>query len=155
MANRFIVDTNVLIHLDYFNKKVFKSLWANIDEMIQKEELISLKEVFLELNKVDDRISDYWNGINNTHEFFIDPPDEALAYLPELEQFEIFQDYGKEKPLWADPHLITYGMAKNATIITQETLNKHPKRKIPFVCNEIGVDCVNLDEFMISNGWEW
>lgn len=155
MGSCFIVDTNVLIHLDYFNQRIFKSLWSNIDEMIQKKELLSVTEVLLELNKIDDRVSTYWKIIDDKHEFFIDPPDDALGCLSELEPFEIFQNYGKEQNLWADPYLITYGMVKNAAVLTQENLNKHPERKIPFVCNEMGVDCMNLDEFMISNGWEW
>jgi hypothetical protein len=155
MGSCFVVDTNVLIHLDYFNQKIFPSLWNNLDEMIQEGKFFSVSEVSLELNKIDDRISAYWNVIGNTHEFFMDPPEEVLACLPYLEPFETFQNYGKEKKLWADPYLISYGMAKNATVITQETLNKHPERKIPFVCNEMGVDCMNLDEFMIHHKWEW
>lgn len=155
MGNCFVVDTSVLIQLDNFNQLVFKSLWNKLNEMIESRKLFSVTEVNLELNKIDDRVSNYWNDIANSTEFFIDPSDEVLACLGDLEQFEIFQNYGKEQDLWADPYLISYGLSKNATIITQESLNRHPERKIPFVCNEMGVGCMNLDEFMIHQKWEW
>ena len=31
----------------------------------------------------------------------------------------------------------------------------NPKRKIPFVCNELDIPCITFDEFMIHHGWQW
>lgn len=151
----FVVDTNVLINLDKFNPKIFKSLWSNLDEMIQNRTLFSVVEVYEELNKRDDRIFAYWDDIHNENNFFVDPKDAELECLPYLEKFETFQKYGREKDFWADPYLIAFGMTRNAAVISQESLKDKPERKIPFVCEEMGVTCMNLDNFMIYNGWEW
>lgn len=72
-----------------------------------------------------------------------------------LESFKIFQKYGENKKYWADPYLISAGMVDGSTVVTNETSKKHPQRKIPFVCEEIGVECLNFDEFMINQGWKW
>lgn len=36
---RFVVDTNTLIKLNGFSKKVFPSLWANFHEMVDNEQV--------------------------------------------------------------------------------------------------------------------
>lgn len=153
--DNFVVDTNVLVNLDKFNPKIFKSLWSNINEMIQNKTLFSIGEVHYELHKRDDRIFSYWDDIHNKNTFFIEPQVEELECLPDLEKFEIFQRYGKEQDFWADPYLIAFGLSKGVIVVSDESLKYHPERKIPFICEEMDVPCMNLDEFMIYNGWEW
>jgi hypothetical protein len=155
VMDTFVVDTNILINLDRFNPQIFESLWNNIDKLIQNKKLFSVVEVHEELNKRDDRIFAYWDDIHNNNPFFINPRDTELKCLPYLAKFKIFQKYGKEKDFWADPYLIAFGMTINAIVVTQETLKKKPERKMPFVCKKMGITCMNLDEFMIYNGWKW
>ena len=68
-----------------------------------------------------------------------------------------FQRHGANSPtgLWADPHLIAYAITKNAIVITDENLNNNLERKIPYVCNELGIACMNFNDFMEYQEWEW
>ena len=55
----------------------------------------------------------------------------------------------------ADPYLIAAGMVDGDTVVTNETMNRDIKRKIPYVCQELNIPCMTFDDFMIHQGWEW
>ena len=61
----------------------------------------------------------------------------------------------KKKLYWADPYLIAVGMVDGSIVVTNETAKNHPERKIPFVCEQVGVTCMNFDDFMLHLGWQW
>ena len=54
----------------------------------------------------------------------------------------------------ADPFLIAKAKATNSILITNETfiVNAH---KIPNICLEYGIQYMNLEEFMINEGWQF
>jgi len=58
-----------------------------------------------------------------------------------------------ETGLWADPYVIALAKIKNATVITQESPSN--SGKIPYVCYEMGIPCMNLDKLMLSNKWQF
>jgi hypothetical protein len=151
---QFVIDTNSLIELNRFNKNVFKSLWGEIYQLSMNKTLFSVTEVYKELEKHDDSVKKEWE---DKEYFFIDPGEKETNTLQFLEPFEKFQEYGAKTTnnLWADPYLIAYGLTINAIIITQESLKSKPERKIPYVCKELGIECMNLDNFMEYQNWEW
>jgi len=153
-VDRFVVDTCSFIEMDFFNKKIFKSLWENIYAMCDDGTLFSVREVFEELGKGDDNIQEEWGQKDYVFRELFDEEQEALGYL---ERFEAFQRHGANSStgLWADPHLIAYTITKNAIVITEENLNNNPERKIPFVCNELGIGCMNFNDFMEYQEWQW
>ena len=74
--------------------------------------------------------------------------------LPKIlydKQFETFVKWGmrESKKHWADPQLIACAMEnKDIIIISQESSNNNPQRKIPYVCNKKGIKCIKLIEFL-------
>lgn len=156
----YVFDTNVIINLKKFNTTVFKSLWKNIYSMVEANSIFSVLEVQREISKIDDSVKEKWDEIDNNWGFFVDlsEKDNSLDYwsaMEELESFESFQKHGENKRFWADPYLISVGMVDGSVVITDESAKNHPERKIPFVCEQMGVECLNFDEFMINQGWEW
>lgn len=150
----YITDSDVLINLsDHFNPNIFHSLWTNLLNMIENEEMASLSLVYNELGKK--RQEETWNDIRDNYNFFLKPTPEETIHLPNLESFETFQKHGLKSKVWADPFLICYAIEHDCAVLTQESIRKFPQRKIPYVCKELGVDCLNLDEFMIQNNWNW
>lgn len=128
--------------------------------MLEKKTIYSVLEVHRELSKVDDSLNEKWESIDEKYDFFIDLSDKtnSIEYwnsIRELENFETFQKYGEKKINWADPYLISAAMVDGSVVVTNETIHKHPKRKIPFVCSELNIPCMTFDEFMIHNGWQW
>lgn len=156
----FVFDTNILINLDNYNPKIFKSLWYNIYSMIENREIFSIKEVEREINKSDDRINQKWQEINSQYDFFKDLSDcpNADKYwntIQDLEYFEEFQNFGNRSQLWADPYLIAVGKVEDIIVVTDEKMTYNPKRKIPYVCDKLNIKCMSLDDFMIYNRWSW
>ena len=50
---------------------------------------------------------------------------------------------------WADPYLVACAMEdSNLIIISEESSRKKPERKIPYVCNEKGIRCIKVLEFL-------
>ena len=152
--DRFVVDTCSFVQMNFFNKKIFKSLWGNIYEMCDHGTLFSVKEVYAELGRGEDDIQGKWEQKNF---IFVELGENEQKALEDLERFEAFQRSGANSTsgLWADPHLIAYGITTNAIVITEENLNHNPERKIPHVCNELGVGCMNFNDFMEYREWEW
>ena len=156
----FIFDTNILINLDKFNPQIFPSLWRNIIELIESRKLFSIKEVEREISKRDDRIRRSWEKINNKYDVFKDLSDcpnfdKYCDVLRDLEQFDDFQNHGVNKEFWADPYLIAVAKVENMIVVSGEKSTHRPARKIPYVCEQMNVKCLDLDEFMIYNHWQW
>lgn len=157
---KFVFDTNILIDMKHYNPLVFKSLWENIYNMLEKNLIYSVPEVHDELYKTDDLLNEKWEKIDEKYGFFVDLTDKtnSLEYLDamkDLESFEIFQRYGEDNAHWADPYLISAAMVDGSIVVTNETIRHQPERKIPFVCNELGIHCMTFDDFMIHNDWCW
>ena len=144
----------------YYDPLVFKSLWDNIYNMLKLNIIYSVPEVHEELSKSEDFLNEKWEKIDEKYGFYTDlsekkNSDDYWDAMRELESFEIFQKYGEDKPHWADPYLISAAMVDGSIVVTNETTHRQPKRKIPFVCNELDIPCMTFDEFMIHNGWSW
>lgn len=157
----FVIDTCTLINLEtYYNKKIFISLWEELEKMVSNNLLFSVMEVKRELEKKDDVTSKYWNNIHNKYDFFIDYTElnNSTDYsdaIGELEVFENFQKGGEEKEFWADPYLIAMGMVDNSIVITSESASNKPTKKIPYVCKKMDVKCMNMRDFMLYQEWHW
>ena len=54
--------------------------------------------------------------------------------MVELESFEVFQKHGETKSIWNDPYIIAVGIVDGSTVVTNESADKHPERKFPYVC---------------------
>ena len=156
----FVFDTNILINLDNYNPEIFPSLWENIYSMIKSGQLFSIKEVEREISKRDDRIKQKWQEIDNEYYFFKDLSEmphskQYWDFIPDLDEFTEFQESGENKEFWADPYLIAIGKIDNVTVVSGERARNRPARKIPYVCDKLSINCMDLDEFMIHNYWRW
>lgn len=148
---KFVVDSNVLINLNSFSKEVFPSLWDNFHEMVNNGQIFSLKEVQMELSQSNGKVEKYWDGESS---FFIELGDDEVECVKQLEEFDEFQRAGENKSYFADPYLIAIGMSTGCYVLSDERKIDSPK-SIPYVCKEVGVNYMNLNEFMISQGWKW
>ncbi len=57
----------------------------------------------------------------------------------------------KEVKSSGDAFLIATAMKYGLTVITEE--NKQSNKKIPYVCKNLGVPCINLLELCEKQGW--
>ena len=59
--------------------------------------------------------------------------------------------------LEADPYVIALAWLKNGTVVTAERDGKRSgdEHKIPAVCRELGVDCINPAQHIEGRGWRF
>jgi hypothetical protein len=151
---KYVIDSNILIDMKHFYPKVFPNLWIKMNELINNNEIISVKEALNELTARNDFISE-WATSN-----------EVIFKEPEKEEYQIIKEIlAKHKELLrneviasgraiADPFLIAKAKKENATLITNETLTPNA-HKIPNICQEYEVSFFNLEDFMLNEGWQF
>ncbi|CCI17613.1 conserved hypothetical protein [Microcystis aeruginosa PCC 9807] len=59
----------------------------------------------------------------------------------------------QEKPV-ADPFIIAAAKIKDGCVITEEALKPNAP-KIPTVCQQLSIDCTNVQGLMEREGWQF
>lgn len=140
----------------YYPSKVFVGVWDGIDELIINNQLFSVVDVLKELKQEhddDDPVIERWEDAEN---FFVESNDEEQVIIKEImneERYEVFRNHAPDKGVWADPHLIACAESRDGFVITNETLNRQPERKIPFVCVDRDVKYMSMLELMQYLDW--
>lgn len=161
----YVFDTSSIHALQHFYPSVFKSIWGDLDILVQKELLTSTREVFNELERqaISAEVLQ-WSKDNK--QIFTTPTNSELQFVATIFQVKHFQALiGKQQQLKgtpvADPFVIAKAKVANATVVTEEgwlrpndTLTPKPNAaKIPNVCAHFNVSCVDLEGFMRLQEW--
>lgn len=151
----YVFDSNALIDLfKHFYLNRFPSLWKRFDQSVAAGNLISVREVFNEIEGSGDRLSQWAKDHRN---FFQPPSPEELTFVAEIFKVNHFQALIstqarlKGKTV-ADPFVIAKAKVHNGCVITQE-VKKPNAARIPNVCDHFGVACLNLEGFMEKEDW--
>jgi len=151
---KYLFDAGPLIGLKHYYSQVFKSLWSKFDNLVKNGSLISVSEVYNELIKSNDFISSW---ANKHKEIFHKPTAEEMILVTKI--------LGKHKELIkkknivggkpvADPFLIAKAKSENLILVTTE-IYKTNAHSIPNICDELDVEYMNLQEFMLNENWEF
>lgn len=154
----YVLDTSSLIVFKNYYPATFPSLWSHISDLIKAEQLISVKEVFRELDGELD--SDYvrdWAKTNAS--IFKTPSPEELAFVSRIFTVRHFQALISMKSILkgspvADPFVIAAAKIRGGTVVTQES-QKPNAAKIPNVCEHFGIECIKLQDLMNRERWEF
>ncbi len=152
----YVFDSNTLIKIfNHYYRNQFPSFWEKFDKYVANGKIISVRTVKTELQDGRDMLADFVksNGI------FDMPTDDETDFITEIFKVEHFQDLinkkarlqGKEV---ADPYLITKAKVLNICVVTEEK-PKNNAAKIPNVCQNFDVCCMNLEQFMQEEGWSF
>jgi hypothetical protein len=151
---KYVFDSGPFIDCRYYYPNIFKSYWDKLNRLATRKDIISVKEVYNEIMKGSDIISDWANQ------------NSGIFEEPSAEEFEIVKDImSKHKELIrltnytggtpvADPFIIAKAKNSNLTVVTQEVFRENA-HKIPNICVEHDVDYITLERFMINEGWEF
>jgi hypothetical protein len=90
---------------------------------------------------------------------FTAPGSEDLERVAEILAVEHFQQLISAKKRlrgWpvGDPFIVARAMVTEGCVVTEE-IRRDNAAKIPNVCEHFGVDCVNLEELMAREGWQF
>lgn len=120
--------------------------------------MISVREAKFELRlKFDEAAIDLL--INQNPDFFEDPSVDELSFITQIYSVGHFrQNFDKKKLLqggyFADPHIIAKAKIREGAVVTEE---KRPINgaRIPNICQHFGVECMNLEGFLINEDWKF
>ena len=147
----YILDTNVFSTMGSYYPTSFPSLWDRLDTLVTTGNLLSVREVWRELQYKgqSDHIFDW---IKKHRQIFTRPSNEEMEIVAFIFEDIRFRGLVKESNIYkgrpvADPFLVASGKVRNATVVTEEKF-KPDGAKIPTVCKELGVACINLKRLL-------
>ena len=147
MAGLYCTDTSSLIELKHFPRDVFGSVWTTLEDLIKAKRLFAPHEVFRELQKGDDDIFKWAKAQSG---LFIDLDTAQGTLLSEiLGRYPAMGAPMKTGP-HADPLVIALARTRlnsggdGCHVVTEEKLKGPGSVKIPNVCDDFKVPCVNL-----------
>jgi len=158
----YVFDTSSISVLKDYYFDTFKSFWDYFNTDIQSGNVVSVREVFKELeaglNQVD-RYPWLWSWIKQNRQIFAIPDETQTKFIREIFQIKHFQTLiGMKQQLRgmpvADPFVIAYAYVLEGCVVTQE-IEKPNASKIPNVCRHFGIECTNLEGYLSIKSWSF
>lgn len=151
---KYVFDSGPFIDCRYYFPNVFKTYWNKINQLAQNKDILSVKEVYNEILRGSDIISEW--AENNKH-IFEKPITEEFGIVSEIlsKHRELIRviNFSGGTPV-ADPFIIAKAKVNNLIVVTQEKYRENA-HKIPNICQELDVKYMTLEELMINEGWEF
>jgi hypothetical protein len=155
----YVFDTSSLsIILKHYYPERFLSLWEKLDKMLHVGDIILVRESYNEIMEFNakDRPAEW---AQENRKLFSTPSVEELEFVNEIFAVEHFQQLIERKKILsgrpaADPFVIARAKINNAIVVTEE-LYKDNAAKIPNVCEHFNIECINLEDFMQREGWQF
>jgi hypothetical protein len=150
----FCFDTSSFIRAwhEAYPLDVVATFWGKLEAAIDGDVVITPDEVIRETKKRSDGLHDWLKGRDKCIVEIDEDIQDAVASL--LQRYEALAKNRKGASA-ADPWVIATARVREAIVVSEEALTDSEKRpKIPGVCKGIGVECINLLEFMRRQGWK-
>ena len=155
--NVYVFDSGPLINMfRHYYRQRFPSLWDLFDDMVKQKYITSTREVLNELTNYDDELAEW---CRNNRQVFRVPNTDELNIVRNIFIHHHFQSAIRKKkrlegnPV-ADPFVIARASFLDGYVVTTESY-KPNATKIPNICKKFSVDCINLEQFMEREGWQF
>ena len=152
---KYVIDTNALrTFFRFYYRQVTPELYDNLDKMIKNNELISVKEVYNEMERQHQKDSDILKELKNIKHIFLEPTnEEEINIVQDIYKNINFRNNIKEKNILngrpvADAFLVAKAKIENAVLITSENFSPNAA-KIPNMCEKYDVKYINYEQFLI------
>lgn len=162
----YVLDTNTLSTIfRFYYQTVFVSFWTMFDDLVANGDAISVRQVRPELERWGS--SEHWlhHLLAQNPTFFSDNTPDELSSVgefvnsPRLSEAAAgwVRNVDPDEPTGADPYLIAKAMLSTvpATVVTQESPARNSTARIPYVCGQLGVPCIDLEQMMAQLGWRF
>ncbi|MDJ0600396.1 MAG: DUF4411 family protein [Crocosphaera sp.] len=153
----YIFDTNSFRVLSHYFPEIFPTVWEKIDLLVNNGNLISVREVYNELNRGSESFIIDWAKENK--KVFVTPTPDEMMFVSQIFAVPHFQTLVTKKqrlkgtPI-ADPFIIAAAKVKEGCVVTEEVF-KPNAAKIPNVCQYFNIDCTNVQGFMKRESWRF
>lgn len=137
---KYIIDTSSILSQkdnEPHRRTINKTLWKHIDELIEEKRIVTCSEIIEEVN--DAELKQWFTELHGEvlpiDDEVQDNVKKVVTSNPQLIDFKKTKSSG-------DAFLIATAMKYGLTVITEES--KTGTRKIPFVCKNLCVPCVDI-----------
>ncbi len=154
MPARFSIDTSSLVAAwaERYPIDVFPSFWDRLAELIASGALVACREVLRELERRDKDLHTWCRAHDG---FFVEIDDPMQSRVIEIMgKYPKFVDERTGKSA-GDPFVIALAARHDPrlVVVTEENGGTAQRPKIPFVCREEDVPCINLLQLIREQGW--
>lgn len=154
----YVFDANSFIVIGHYYPQQFPTFWKKFDQAVKIGKVVSVREVFRELDKkaTEDHLLD-WIKLHKS--IFVTPSATEMQFTSQIFSVRHFQMLlPNRKRLgnnpFADPFIIALAKVMNYCVVTQESEKPHAA-KIPNICDYFDVEWTNLQGFMEREGWSF
>lgn len=161
----YSIDTSVFLDIwcpaeaGMFSREKLPELWSHIEKLVDDGKILASKEVFDELES--NASSDLQDWLKKHKSMFVFDKEQVAKAEGLINGFynQYKRGYKPEIGDAADPFVVATAMAHGAVVFTQEHTQPHhtPSEvntpKIPTVCTQYGVECVNIEKFIEREGF--
>lgn len=150
---KYCLDTNVLIQAwqKYYSPGICPSYWDLLNQLGLENRIFIPKEVFEEIIRTEDELSAWLKTSKIPVYNLNESVTKCLsAIFAANSSHKFLVDSIKQRSL-ADPWVIAYAMSENACVVTKEekvTASNSDKIKIPNVCENMNIRCINDFKFI-------
>lgn len=151
LSKKYIFDTSSFLSQkdnEPHRRRLYKRLWENIDGLIHQRRIVTCSEVKEEIK--DEEIKEWFIDINcevlDINEAVQKNVTEVVTTKPELIDFRQVKSSG-------DAFIIATAMEYGLIVVTEE--NKDSSKKIPKVCEAMGIKSIDINGLCEEEGWRF
>lgn len=156
---KYSIDASAILDawVRYYPYDTFPSFWDRFKDLAGSGLGIATELIEHEISKKDDGCS-AWFIDNDLGGFFIGITDEVQIAVSEMLKNPNYQRLVEDRKgtFGADPFVIALAKVESLAVVSGERAsNKIEKPKIPDVCNDLGIECINILDLMRREGWRF
>lgn len=154
----YVFDTNSIRILRNYYPQRFPTFWSYFDNAVNEGIVISVREVYKELELQVSKIW-IWEWIEKSKSMFNIPISYEYEFVREIFNVPNFKTLIGVKQLLrgqpvADPFIIAAARVQNGCVVTEET-EKPNAANIPNICRYFSVSCTNMKGFLEKMDWQF
>ena len=156
---KYSIDTSAILDawIRYYPHDTFPSFWSRFKDLGSSQVGVATELVEHELSKKDDGCLK-WFKENNLNVFFVGLTESVQNVVTEMMRNPNYQRLVEDRKgtFGADPFVIALAKVEDLTVVTGERAsNNLTKPKIPDVCMDMGIQCINILELMRRERWQF
>jgi len=151
----YVFDSNSFSEMSPYFPDIFPAFWTKFELALANGEILSTREVLLELT--DGPQNHILEWCNNNKSIFEVPNNAELEFVNKIFSINHFRQLISNKSILrgtpvADPFVIARAAILSGTVVSEESYKPNAS-KIPNVCQHFGIRCIKLGDFLRENGW--
>lgn len=151
----YSLDTSSLINAwnKLYQPDLIPSIWSHVDDLLNREVIVVTEQVHEEIIRKDDALAAWCAERKALFRRVDDALQDCLSQL--MARHERIAAVGSGRN-YADPFVIALAQTFNPvlTVVTEEERGKPTNPKIPYLCQEEQINCINFNALLRATGWK-